>query len=66
MSDENDDKPEQDDPPGTSGFVERRSGKDRRRTDDRRGPLRWDPRNKERRSGLERRKHWPLPDDSED
>jgi len=41
--------------PGPSDFVERRSGNDRRRKLDRRGPLRWDPRNEDRRKKQRRR-----------
>lgn len=65
MSDEHN-KPEDENLPGTPGFVERRSGRDRRRSDDRRGPLRWDPRNQERRSGGDRRKPAPPVDDTSD
>jgi len=42
--------------PGTPGFEERRSGRDRRHTYDRRGGLRWDPSSRERRSGKDRRR----------
>lgn len=36
--------------------LERRSNPDRREDDERRGPLRWDPGNKERRRGDDRRR----------
>lgn len=56
VSDHGDDFENNDGQADGEGSTERRSGKDRRQNSDRRGPLRWDPRQRERRTGHGRRK----------
>jgi hypothetical protein len=48
---------------GENPFIERRSGGERRGHNERRGPVRWDPRNEDRRNGGDRRRPGYLIDD---
>jgi len=44
-------------------FIERRAGGDRRSNEERRGPVRWDPENEDRRNGGDRRRPGYLSND---